>query len=161
MAKYRLQALLGIRERAEEQAKEAFAHAQAALREQEQMLENMQQELEDMIADRLRRREDYSKKLASGEMKITDQSSAYRFIDRLKERETEQKFKIEGQREAVRQAEMELKQAQDALIIATQDLKALQKHKEKWAAKLKKERQAKEEDMMDEIGQVIFNANKD
>jgi flagellar biosynthesis chaperone FliJ len=93
-------------------------------------------------------------------MKVTEQSSAARFIDRLKERETEQKFKIEGQKENVRTAEKELKRAQDALIIATQDLKALQKHKEKWAEEIKKERMAKEEDAMDEIGQVIFNKAK-
>lgn len=161
MAKYRLQALLDIRERAEQEAKEAFAAAKRELAAQEQLLADMQQELEDMIADRLRRREDYSRKLASGEMKITDQSAAYRFIDRLKEKETEQKFKIEGQRESVRQAEKDLKRAQDELIAATQDLKALLKHKETWETKLKKERAQKEADAMDEIGQVIFSFRKD
>jgi flagellar export protein FliJ len=160
MAKYRLQALMEMRERAEEEAKQVFADAQAALREQEQVLANMEQELQDMIEDRLRRREEYSQKLASGEMKITDQSSAYRFLDRLKEKEQDQRYKIEGQKEVVRQAEMDVKRAQDQLILATQDLKALQKHKEKWEKERKKLRQAREEDQMDEIGQVIFNQNK-
>lgn len=160
MAKYRLQVLLEIRERAEEEAKQFFATAKQNLRAEEENLANMEQELEDMIADRLRRREDYSQKLASGEMKITDQSAAYRYIDRLKERETDQKFKIEGQKEVVRQAEMELKRAQDLLIKATQDLKALLKHKEKWETKRKKDRAAREADTMDEIGQVIFNSKK-
>ncbi len=160
MAKYRLQALMEMRERAEEEAKQVFADAQAALREQEQVLANMEQELQDMIEDRLRRREEYSQKLASGEMKITDQSSAYRFLDRLKEKEQDQRYKIEGQKEVVRQAEMDVKRAQDQLILATQDLEALQKHKEKWEKERKKLRQAREEDQMDEIGQVIFNQNK-
>lgn len=160
MAKYRLQALLEIRERAEEAAKQAFADAQQALRAEEETLEQFKQELKDMVADRLRRREEYSQKLASGEMKITDQSSAYRFLDRLKEKETDQKFKIEGQKENVRLAEMQVKRAQDELIAATQDLKALLKHKEKWEQKLKKERQQRENDMLDEIGQVIFNSRE-
>ena len=160
MAKYRLQALLEIRERAEEAAKRAFAEAQQALRAEEETLEQFKQELKDMVADRLRRREEYSQKLASGEMKITDQSSAYRFLDRLKEKETDQKFKIEGQKENVRLAEMQVKRAQDELIAATQDLKALLKHKEKWEQKLKKERQQRENDMLDEIGQVIFNSRE-
>lgn len=160
MAKYRLQALLGIRERAEEDAKQVFAEAQRALREQEDLLAALKQELQDMIDDRLKRREEYSQKLASGEMKVTDQSATYRFLDRLKEREVDQKFKIEGQKESVRQAEMELKRAQDDLIKATQDLKALLKHKEKWAAKVKKDRDMRAADEMDEIGQVIFNARK-
>ena len=41
-----------------------------------------------------------------------------------------------------------------------QDLKALLKHKEKWEQKLKKERQQRENDMLDEIGQVIFNSRE-
>lgn len=160
MATYRLQALLGIKERAEQDAKDVFGRAQAALRDQEKLLADMEAELQRMIEDRERRREDYSRKLASGEMKVTDQSSAYRFIERLKEKEAEQKYAIEGQRENVRNAEKEVKKAQDALIAATQDLKAIQKHKEKWAEEVRKDRQQKEEDAMDEIGQVIFNKKR-
>ena len=55
MAKYRLQALLEIRERAEEAAKQVFAEAQQALRAEEETLEQFKQELKDMVADRLRR----------------------------------------------------------------------------------------------------------
>ncbi|MEE2902756.1 MAG: hypothetical protein VYC39_10510 [Myxococcota bacterium] len=160
MAQYRLQALLGIRERAEEEAKQYFADMQAALRHQEELLQEFEKELEDMIAERLRRREEYSQKLASGEMKITDQSSAYRYIDRLKERETDQKYKIEGQKESVKQAEMDLKRSKDALVHATQELKALLKHKEKWETELKKKRAQRQADEMDEIGQTIYNFKK-
>jgi flagellar export protein FliJ len=160
MPQYRLQTLYEIKERKEKEAKDAFAAAQAALRQQEKLLEDMKAELERMIQDRHRRREEYSQKLASGEMKITDQSAAYRFIERLKEKEKEQELKIEGQKEQVRFAEKEVKRAQDAFIVATQDLKALQKHKEKWLADWKKEMAMKEEDVMDEVGQVIFNAKR-
>lgn len=160
MATYRLQALLGIRERAEEAAKEVFAHAMNALAKEKQTLQEMEDELVRMIEDRKRRREEYSQKLASGEMKVTDQSAAYRFIERLKEREAEQAARIDGQKEAVREAEKVLKRAQDALVAATQDLKALQKHKEKWAEEVKRDRMMREEDMMDEIGQTIFNQGK-
>ena len=160
MAQYRLQALLGIRERAEEEAKQYFADMQAALRHQEELLQEFEKELEDMIAERLRRREEYSQKLASGEMKITDQSSAYRYIDRLKERETDQKYKIEGQKESVKQAEMDLKRSKDALVHATQELKALLKHKEKWETEIKKKRAQRQADEMDEIGQTIYNFKK-
>lgn len=157
MATYRLQALLGIRERAEEQAKEVFANAMNALNKEKQTLKDMEDELQRMIEDRKRRREEYSQKLASGEMKVTDQSSAYRYIERLKEREAEQQARIDGQKEQVREAEKVLKRAQDALIVATQDLKALQKHKEKWAEEVKRDRQMREEDNLDEIAQTIYN----
>lgn len=160
MPPYRLQALLGIRERAEEAAKEVFANAMNALARERKLQQEMEDELQRMIEDRKRRREEYSQKLASGEMKVTDQSAAYRFIERLKEKEAEQSARIDGQKEQVREAEKALKRAQDALIVATQDLKALQKHKEKWEEEVKKDRMMREEDMMDEIGQTIFNAGK-
>jgi flagellar export protein FliJ len=155
-----LQSLLGIRERAEEAAKEVFANAMNLLARERQTQKDMEDELQRMIADRKRRREEYSQKLASGEMKVTDQSAAYRFIERLKEKEAEQSARIDAQKEQVREAEKALKRAQDALIVATQDLKALQKHKEKWEEEVKKDRMMREEDMMDEIGQTIFNATK-
>ena len=156
MAKYRLQALLEIRERAEEEAKEEFARATRRLREEEAELKVQEDELERMIEDRKRRREEYARKLASGEMKVTDQSAAHRFIDRLKDREAEQRGKIDAQREVVHEAEKALKRAQDELIAATQDLKALLKHKENWETKLKKERQLKEENNLDEIAQTMY-----
>ncbi|MBI3179099.1 MAG: hypothetical protein HYZ27_05520, partial [Deltaproteobacteria bacterium] len=121
-----------MRQRAEEEAKNAFAEAQRALRLEEKKLAEEEDMLERMVEDRKRRREEYSRKLASGEMKVTDQSSANRFLDRMKEKEVEQKDRIEAQREQVRRAEKEVKKAQDALIEATQALKALQKHKENW-----------------------------
>jgi flagellar export protein FliJ len=157
---YRLQTLLEMRERAEEDAKQVFAKAMAQLREEERIQKEMEDELERMIEDRKRRRKEYADKLASGEMKVTDQSAAYRFIDRMKEMEQEQQGRIDGQRENVREAEKVMKRAQDALIVATQELKALLKHKEKWADEIKREMALKEADMLDEIGQTIFSQQK-
>jgi flagellar export protein FliJ len=154
---YRLQTLLEMRQRAEEDAKNAFAKAMAALHEEQRIQKEMEDELVRMVEDRKRRRREYADKLASGEMKITDQASAYRFIDRMKELEQEQQGRIDGQRENVREAEKLVKRAQDVLIQATQDLKALEKHREKWAEEVKKEMALKEENLLDEIGQTIFS----
>lgn len=156
MPKYRLQALLQIRERAEQEAKEEFARAAAHLRQEEARLQHEKDELERMIEDRKRRRAEYANKLATGEMKITEQSAAYRYIDRLKELEAEQRGKIDAHKEMVHEAEKAMKRAQDELVIATQELKALTKHKESWETKLKKERELKEENALDEIGQTIY-----
>jgi flagellar export protein FliJ len=148
-----------MRERAEEEAKNVFAKAMAQLNEEKRIQQEMEDELQRMIEDRKRRRQEYADKLASGEMKITDQASAYRFIDRMKEMEQEQQGRIDGQRENVREAEKLVKRAQDALIVATQELKALLKHREKWAEEVKKEMALKEENLLDEIGQTIFSQN--
>lgn len=156
MPKYRLQTLLEIRERAKKEAEEAFAYAMQMLAEEQARLAEEEENLERMIADRHRRREEYARQLASGEMKITDQSNAYRYIERLKEKEVDQQTVIDAQKEQVREAEKEVKRAQDALIEATQEMKALEKHKEKWAEEVRRERMMREEGVMDEIGQAIF-----
>lgn len=156
MPKYRLQTLLEMRERAKKEAEEVFGHAMQALREEEARLQQEEDNLERMIEDRHRRRDEYARQLASGEMKVTDQSNAYRYIERLKEKEVEQQTVIDAQKEQVREAEKEVKRAQEALLEATQELKALEKHKEKWAEAVKRERMMREENTMDEVGQAIF-----
>lgn len=156
MANYRLQTLLEMRERTKKEAEEYFAQAMNALAEEEAKLKEEEDSLERMIEDRQRRREEYSRKLAAGEMKITDQSSTYRYIERLKEHELDQQTIIDAQEEQVREAKREVERAQEALVAATQDLKALEKHKEKWAEQVRRERMLREEGVMDEIGQAIF-----
>jgi flagellar export protein FliJ len=156
MPKYRLQTLLELRERAKKDAEEVFARALQQLAEEEARLREEEENLERMIEDRHRRREEYARKLASGEMKVTDQSNAYRYIERLKEKEVEQQTVIDAQKEQVREAEKEVKRAQDALVLANQELKALEKHKEKWEEEVKRERMLREENAMDELGQSIF-----
>ena len=156
MPKYRPQTLLELRERAKKDAEEVFAQALQQLAEEEARLREEEENLERMIEDRHRRREEYARKLASGEMKVTDQSNAYRYIERLKEKEVEQQTVIDAQKEQVREAEKEVKRAQDALVLANQELKALEKHKEKWEEEVKRERMLREENAMDELGQSIF-----
>ncbi len=156
MARYRLQALLEIRERTEEEAKEAFALATKKLHEEERVLLEAKAKLEKMKEDRAQKRQAYSDKLASGQMKVTDQAAADRYLKRLKDLEAEQLERIETQEGQVEEARQAMETAKSALVEATQDLKALQKHREKWAAQLRRERIMKEEDALDEIAQTIF-----
>ena len=156
MAQYRLQTLLEIRERTKKAAEEDFARAMRALAEEQEKLKGEEETLDKMIEDRHRRRDEYARKLTSGEMKITEQSNTHRYIERLKERELDQQTIIDAQKEQVREAEREVERAQEALVLATQELKALEKHKEKWAEEVRRERMMREEGAMDELGQAIF-----
>ena len=61
MAQYRLQTLLEIREREEEAAKQAFSEATRALRQEQELQMALEDELEAMIQDRYRRREEYAR----------------------------------------------------------------------------------------------------
>ncbi len=159
--KYRLQTLLEMRERAEEEAKENLAKTKKKLQDEIDELGKRQQKLEQMIQDRLRRREDYSRQLASGQIKVSQQGMASRFIDRLKANEEDQNLRIDDQKKTIKAAEKNVTLAQEKLLKATQELKALQKHKEKWEEMVKKQINGKLEDLQDEIGQMLYMQHHD
>lgn len=156
MPQYRLQVLLDLRERAKKMAEEAFAEATQVLADEKVRLEEERTLMQEMIEDRHERRAEYARKLTTGEMRVTDQSNAYKFIERLKEREADQQIVVDGQQEQVREAEKEMRLRQQELIEAARDHEALVKHRDKWLEEVKRERMMKEEDAMDEIGQTIF-----
>ena len=153
---YRLQALLDIRARKKEDAEHALASAMAAHKAEAERQRQMEVELERMIAKREQRKRDYSEKAMRGEMSAQDVVSANSFIDRLKESERAQQSAIDGQKMVVAQKDAEVQDARQAVVLATQELKALEKHKEKFLDDWKKELQAKEEASMDEVAQQIF-----
>jgi len=153
---YRLQTLLEMRERAKEEAERFLGECMAALRAEQERLRDMEKELERMITKRESKKREYAEKAMRGEMSAQAAVSANLYIERLKEQELMQENAIEGQKAVVAQKEEEVAAARADLVTATQELKALEKHKEKWLEQLKKEREAKEADVMDEIAQTIF-----
>ena len=153
---YRLQTLLGLREQAKNEAERHLGECLALLKKEKERLTDMEQELEKMIAKRQARMRDYSEKQMRGEMSAQSVISANSYIERLKEQEEAQKEAIEGQKEVVAAREEDVRDAREKLTVATQDLKALEKHKEKWEKKIKREKQLKEEEALDELAQTIY-----
>ena len=153
---YRLQTLLGLREKAKNEAERHLGECLAALQQEKERLADMEQELEQMIAKRQARMRDYSEKQMRGEMSAQAVISANAYIERLKEQEEAQKDAIEGQKDVVAGREEDVRDAREKLTVATQDLKALEKHKEKWEKKIKREKQLKEEEALDELAQTIY-----
>ena len=157
---YRLQTLLGLREKAKDEAERHLGDCLRILKEEEERLEEMRAELRRMIASREAKSRDYAEKQMRGEMSAQAVISANSYIERLKEQEEAQQEAIDGQQEVVNARKADVKDARDKLIVANQDLKALEKHKEKWEKKIKREAQMKEEEALDELAQTIF-LNKD
>ncbi|MBI5508836.1 MAG: hypothetical protein HY903_08795 [Deltaproteobacteria bacterium] len=153
---YRLAALLKIRERKKEAAEHYLAECMKKLKAEVDRLKQMEEELERMIARRKAKAREYAEKTMRGEMSAQDAVSANLFIDRLKELEEAQKNAIEGQKAVVAQREEDVKGARSDLVKAEQELKALEKHKEKWLEQVKKEAEAKQEEIQDEVAQRIF-----
>lgn len=153
---YRLATLLTLRERKKEQAEHYLADCLTALRAEQQRQREMEDELARMIAKRQARTREYAEKAMRGEMSAQEAIGANVYIDHLKEQEEEQKHAIEAQKAVVRQRQEDVEGARQDLLAATQELKAIEKHKEKWTEEVKKEREAKEDEAMDEVAQTIF-----
>ena len=153
---YRLQTLLEMRERKKEAAERFLSECMRNLKTEQDRQKAMEQELERMIAKRDTKRREYMEQAMRGEISATEAIASNKYIDRLKELEVLQRDAIEGQKAVVRQRQEDVESARQALVLATQELKALEKHKEKWLEQVKKEIQAKQEDVMDEIAQTIF-----
>lgn len=153
---YRLQVLVTLRERKKEETERILGQKLAELKAEQTRQREMEEELERMIAKRNAKMREYAEKSMKGMMAAQDVVGANLYIERLKEQEEAQENAIEGQKQVVAQKRDEVDEARKAVVLATQDLKALEKHKEKWVEQVKKEIQAKEEDVMDEIAQTIF-----
>ncbi len=153
---YRLQTLLELRERHKQEAERALGEALAAHKAALDKQKSMEDELAHMITRREQKKREYSEKAMRGEMSAQDVVSANDYIKRLREREELQKEAIEEQKLVVAEKQRALDAAREALVKASAELKALEKHKEKFLEECKKARQAKEEDAMDELAQQIF-----
>lgn len=153
---YRLQALVTLRERRKEEAERFLGVKLAELAAEQKRQKEMEEELERMIAKREAKMREYAEKSMKGMMAAQEVVGANVYIERLKEQEEAQENAIEGQKQVVAQKHDEVDEARKQVVLATQNLKALEKHKEKWALEVKKEQEAREEAVMDEIAQTIF-----
>ncbi|MEW5848545.1 MAG: flagellar assembly protein FliH [Myxococcota bacterium] len=153
---YRLQTLFDMREKARKEAEDAYAEAMKAKLAEEKKLEEMKQELERMIQAREAKRLEYAERAAKGEYNVSQIQANHRHIDRMKEKEGAFKMEIEKQKDAIKRAEEVVEEKKQAMIEATQEFKALEKHKEKWAQEVKREMAIKEEDNLEDIAQTIF-----
>lgn len=153
---YRLKTLVDIRERKKEAAERHLGQCLQNLKKEQDRQKEMELELERMVAKRELKKREYMEKAMQGSMSAQAAINSNQYIERLKELEAAQKAAIEGQKAVVAQREEDVKDARVKLTEATQELKALEKHREKWEEQLKKEAEAKQEEAIDDLNQSIF-----
>ncbi|MEW6433486.1 MAG: flagellar assembly protein FliH [Myxococcota bacterium] len=155
MPAYRLQALLDIRIRAEEEAKEAFSAAVKALEKEKQALVTMQKDLERKKAERKAKVAAFLQEVTAKGGGISGFQQMNRFEQRLKDEEAQLALEIERQKEMVVQAEKLVEQRRAEMADAAKEKKAIEKHRDNWKAEVRKERMAKEELNQEEIGNTL------
>jgi flagellar biosynthesis chaperone FliJ len=153
---YRLQVVLDVRQHKKDEAERYLGECFAALKKAQDRLAELEQELVRMVAKRETKQRENMEKAMRGEMTAQDALDANLFIKRMKEAEKMQEKAIQGQKAVVKQKEDNVQTAREEVIKATQELKAMQKHKNKWEEAIKKERESKEEETLDELAQTIY-----
>lgn len=157
MPPYRLQTLIEMRERAKKEAEQAFSDAVKALEKQRAELTRMEQELVTRKAERKQKVMAYLQQImAKGNAGVSGFNQMNRYEERLKDEEAQLALEIERQKEVVRNAEKRVEQCRYVMAEAAKELKAIEKHKEKWAKQLKEERDKREEMSQEEIGNTLF-----
>lgn len=157
MPPYRLQVLLEMRERAKEEAEQAFSDAVKALEKEKAELKRLEADLEKRKAERKQKVMAYLQQvMAKGAAGVNSLNMMNRYEDRLKDEEAQVALEIERQKEAIKVAEKLVEQRRREMAEAAKELKAIEKHKETWQKQLRAERQAKEELNQEEIGNTLF-----
>lgn len=152
MPQYRLQTVLEMREKAEEDAKQAFADAMRVFEGEQKKLKGMQADLEKRKVDRKAKVNAYMTEVMAKGVGVGGLAQMNRFEDRLKADEAQLQLDIDRQKEAVTQAEKEVETKRFEMAEAAKEKKAIEKHKDNWKKEIRKERMAKEELNQEEIG---------
>lgn len=155
MPPYRLQALLDIREKAEEVAKQAFSEAVKAHEKEKQLLVTMQQDLEKKKVERKAKVQAFLVEVTKKGGGISGFQQMNRFEDRLKDEEAQLGLEIERQKEQVEQAAKLVEQRRAEMAEAAKEKKAIEKHKENWKKQVKYERDQREDMAQEEIGNTL------
>lgn len=158
---FKLETYLKLKEREKTDAELALSNAIENLRTQEQQLRALEDELLRMEQERVAKRQEYAEKQMSGAMNAQSMMSAQTWMKKLEEREEIQKRSIENQAKEVTRHETLVEIARESLAKAAAEVKAIEKSKEKWEEKRKRELQAKAESAMDEVSQALFQRQKD
>lgn len=155
MPPYRLQALLDIRTKAEDEAKEAFSAAVKAAEKEKKHLVELQQTLERMKVERKAKVQAFLNEMTAKGGGINGFQQMGRFEARLKDEEAQQALDVERQKEAVVQAEKLVEQRRAEMAEAAKEKKAIEKNKEAFLKQVRAERMAKEELNQEEIGNAL------
>lgn len=155
MPPYRLQALLDIRTKAEDEAKEAFSAAVKQAEKEKKQLATMVQQLERMKVERKAKVQAFLQEMTAKGGGISGFQQMGRFEQRLKDEEAQFALDVERQKEVVVQADKLVEQRRVEMAEAAKEKKAIEKNKEAWTKQVRAERQAKEEMNQEEIGNAL------
>jgi len=157
--KYRLQPVLDVRGQAKQAAaclvatrRELLAAAQAELLHRQQALSDCRQR---QAAAQVRMLEEFD----CGAEAHTLVTYRTHLAD-LRQTEQELLLRVEEQCRACESAEAEVEKAVTALIEASKEVQVIEKHRENWRQRARRDERLREQKISDEIGAVIHRRNR-
>lgn len=157
--KYRLQALLTIRQRMKKRAEVALAKAIIALKEAREKLDSLKDEKKEIIERWKEARADMKRSMDFGGH-VGVGNRHVNFMRKLKEDEEKKQEEIEDQELVIEDCEAKVALARREYIEAAKQLQVMEKHKELWQKKINDELSRKEAKEMDELGATIHQLRK-
>lgn len=157
--KYRLQKVLEIRNRAQEESARIVALRFQQLEQAEEELNRRQKWLqacyEKQNQAQLIMDEDLNKGIQANNI-----LRHRNYLDDLRKVETELKADVEKQIQIVAKAEKEVEAAREKLLESSRELKTIEIHKTKWQTTERIEQNRQEQKISNEIGAILHNRRK-
>ncbi|HVE55820.1 MAG TPA: flagellar export protein FliJ [Pyrinomonadaceae bacterium] len=152
--KYRLETVLGIRNRAREEAARQVAVRLGQLEQAEQELNRRQLKLQACYEQQNKAQTAMSEELNQG-IQARNILAHQNYLNDLRKLEIELKNDVEKQIQAVTKAEKELETAREKLVETARELKSIEVHKENWQVSEQKAQNKREQKISDEIGAIL------
>ncbi|HEY8561463.1 MAG TPA: flagellar export protein FliJ [Pyrinomonadaceae bacterium] len=153
--KYRLETVLGIRQRTRDEAARQVALRLQLLQAAEEELTIRQRRLQGCYEQQNKAQTAMSEELNRG-IQARGVLAHQNFLNDLRALETQLQADVERQIQAVAKAEKELEAARAKLIETARELKSIEAHKENWQASQTKEHNRREQKISDEIGTILY-----
>ena len=123
---------------------------------EQKKLEEMREHLKGLVQKRQDKKAEYAERTRRGEYTVNQIQGNDRHVEKMKQQEAAYQVEIDRQQERLQEAERVAAEAMDLVVKATQDYKALEKHKEKWSKQVRREAMLKEEDQVEDIAQAQY-----
>ena len=152
--KYKLQPVLGVREQAKREAERLLAARLAQLAEAEEEMARRAREVEACRERQAGARAEMFEAMSEGA--AASRALAHRtHLADLRAREEGLRAATEEQRAVVARCEAESERARAALVEAAREVRVIEKHKENWRERERRETARREQKLNDEIGAIL------
>ena len=152
--KYRLEPVLGAREQAKREAEKTLAARTRQLSEAEEELARRVGAVEACRGRQASARAEMSEALKAGA--AAAQALAHRtHLADLRAQEEALRAAAEEQRGAVARCEAEVERARAALVEAAREVRVIEKHRENWQERERRDATRREQKLNDEIGAIL------